>query len=270
MPSDTSDADSTPNPTTPDTSTDTSADSGAQLVSDHIEVDTDAWLARVTGGRLDELTDVFNQFDQDVLGFTRDDRVDTVQLFITARVGHGWQDRPHAVIQTAGAGAHARLRRSVIIHRYEDPTFGAVAFVAGALWHYTGSLISDNPWPVAYADTALADPEGWLTFDHVEISCAGGCHRWRVHGPELIDGDGARRDVADVFPGGVVTTDTDPGSDTYGDSRITCPTCGSECHVRLLDERSPARPGGGQQHEHPQHEHSRQEHPQQTSEEGRG
>lgn len=203
---------------------------GVSLNHGYIEIDTDTWLEARTGARLGELTDMYRQFD---LALHQESRqsLDAVPLFITARAGTEWHSADHAVIQTAGEGAYLSLSHNVIIHRYLDPVFGPVAFV-------TSTALHTMQQPVAYADTkatadATAEVTDWYSFDEVQIHCPN-AHRWTYRNGDLIDPDGTYQNPRDVFPDGqIVTTDQDSDSDTYGEDRIVCPSCGSPCEVSL-------------------------------------
>lgn len=200
---------------------------GAQIKDGYIEIDTDKWLEERTGGPLDEVTDLYREFDEFVSRQTSL-RLDTVPMFITARCGSEWRDAEFAVIQTPDGGGTVNLSDDMLIHRYIDPIHGPVAFVTTD-WQFRAG------YTTAYADSGHDSTE-WFSYHDANIYCPAG-HGWRFHGEDLTDDTGTYQTTRDVFPGGeIVTWDDGLDSETYGEYRIICPTCGAKCDVSMPEQ----------------------------------
>lgn len=199
----------------------------AKLEHDYIEIDTAAWIAGRTGGPLEELTEIFGEFEAS-LSEASSLAVEAAPLFATARAGSDWEAAEFAIIATAGGGSTASLSENVKIHRYTDPQYGDVALI-------TVDTRYGRDETTAYAENPHQDPAAWFDFDAVDIFCPAG-HGWMLRGSELVDQGGNCHKPADIFgPEGIVTRDQDDESGESDEYRILCPTCGALCDVELTD-----------------------------------
>jgi hypothetical protein len=208
---------------------------GACLQSDYIEIDAEAWATARAGDPLEDLTDAF-QCWEDTLAQQTTASLDGLALFIAARAGSDWLYAEDAVITVPpdtgdrSTPGHLSLSATLVVHRYTDPAYGPVAFIEILDSSGTGSW----PGPTAHVDDG--PEQAWHELA-VRITCPAG-HGWVLADDELVDELGDQtsgRPVGDLFPAGVVTTDTRVDVDTYGEPQIVCPTCASLCEVSLTD-----------------------------------
>lgn len=190
-----------------------------------ITINVEAWIEQRAGGEIDDLAELFSQFDEAITTEHPYGGMDTVPWFIIARAGRDWEYAEGSRIHTATGGDTLELSDDLLIHRYTDPVFGDVAFIAGDRGPRGIGA------PTIYADRTT-DYGQWFAVG-VDIFCPEG-HGWRLCGGELTDDEGTCAKPADVFgPDGIVTLDTDIDAETYGDPRIVCSTCAALCDVEM-------------------------------------
>jgi hypothetical protein len=193
-----------------------------------VKINATVWLDARTGRAITELTKAINDFIRDA----QEDLVCPppapmlVRFYINARVRHAWAEVDYAFSDSSTADGPITLDRHLLVYRYADPEFGAVAIVI------MQTCSGRHSQSVAYADTTT-NPAAWHAYDDVTIRCPKG-HVWHHRAGSFSAPGGSPIKPVDLFPTGhVVTPDTDPYSPT--DWRIDCPAaqCGARCDVEV-------------------------------------
>jgi hypothetical protein len=136
-------------------------------------IDTPSWTAAYTTGRVADLDDALLSFDGALHDHVRRlDRLTVVALFIRARCGALWSDRPHTGIFDTRDGADdslaVRFNREFVAVGFTDPRYGDCVIVMDATLH-------GYHLPVAYRQRPGVD---WRWLHAVTLRCparTGGC-----------------------------------------------------------------------------------------------
>lgn len=182
-------------------------------------IDTPSWTAAYTTGRVADLDDVLLSFDDALHDHVRRlDRLTVATLFIRARCGALWSDRPHTGIFDTRDGADdslaVRFDREFVAVGFTDPRYGDCVIGMDATFH-------GYHLPVAYRQRPGVD---WRWLHAVTLQCSAQ-HRWLLDHGLLYNADdnGPPLDCRD-----------DQFIDDPAGTRLRCPSCGAATDLTLL------------------------------------
>lgn len=199
----------------------------------NVVLDARQWVANRSGGKVDDLSDLFQAFTEEFHARQRNywpslSITDLLAAFIVARSGDSdWRDGefPGGVTESP---EHAPLDDRVTLYGFEDGVHGFVLAVG----------LSSNQYESAdsfeFHELAGNDTD-WAEFDSYTVTCrVNGDHQWRRSGGEWTF---ARELVSDPWPKGLTVDEDEVPVGTIvpdgTDDVILCqvPSCRGTCEV---------------------------------------